>query len=91
MNINEIHNVNLIPFDEIENYTTALKNFVLYTKIDETVVIALSKDYISISLDYLIKTTNSSFKVSEYIVFFGLLVFKTLLQSEHKIMIFSRL
>ena len=32
MNINEIHNVNLIPFDEIENYTTALKNFVLYTK-----------------------------------------------------------
>ena len=48
MNINEIHNVSLVPFDEIENYTTALKNFVLYTKIDETVVIALSKDYISV-------------------------------------------
>ena len=59
MNINEIHNVNLIPFDEIENYTTALKNFVLYTKIDETVVIALSKDYISISLDYLSKIEAS--------------------------------
>ena len=91
MNINEIHNVNLVPFDEIENYTTALKNFVLYTKIDETIVIALSKDYISIFLDYLIKTINSSFKVSEYIVFFGLLVFKTRLQSEHKMIIFSRL
>lgn len=59
MNINEIHNVNLVPFDEIENYTTALKNFVLYTKIDETVVIALSKDYISISLDYLSKIEAS--------------------------------
>ena len=59
MNINEIHNVNLIPFDEIENYTTALKNFVLYTKIDETVVIALSKDYISVSLDYLSKIEAS--------------------------------
>lgn len=55
MNINEIHNLNLVPFDEIENYTTALKNFVLYTKIEETVVIALSKDYMSVSLDYLSK------------------------------------
>ncbi len=55
MNINEIHNLNLVPFDEIENYTTALKNFVLFTKIDEVVVIALSKDYMSISFDYLSK------------------------------------
>ena len=55
MNINEIHNLNLIPFDEIDNYTTALKNYVLYTKIDELIVIALSKDYMSISLDYLSK------------------------------------
>ena len=59
MNINEIHNVNLVPFDEIENYTTALKNFVLYTKIDEKIVIALSKDYISASLDYLSKIEAS--------------------------------
>ena len=55
MNINEIHNLNLIPFDEANNYTTALKNYVLYTKIDELVVIALSRDYMSISLDYLSK------------------------------------
>jgi general secretion pathway protein E len=55
MNINEIHNLNLVPFDEANNYSTALKNYVLYTKIDELVVIALSKDYMSISLDYLSK------------------------------------
>lgn len=52
MNINEIHNPNLIPFDEID-YSTALKNYILYTKIDEKVVIALSKEYVSLSLDYL--------------------------------------
>ncbi|QKF68000.1 type II secretion/transformation system, E protein [Arcobacter venerupis] len=55
MNINEIHNLNLVPFDEANNYTTALKNYVLYTKIDELVVIALSRDYMSISFDYLSK------------------------------------
>ncbi len=55
MNINEIHNLNLIPFDEANNYTTALKNYILYTKIDELIVIALSRDYMSISLDYLSK------------------------------------
>ena len=55
MNITEIHNLNLLPFDEIENYTTALKNYVLYTKINEEIVIALSKDYMSISFDYLSK------------------------------------
>jgi general secretion pathway protein E len=55
MNINEIHNLNLIPFDEANNYTTALKNYVLYTKIDELIVIAISRDYMSISLDYLSK------------------------------------
>ena len=55
MNINELHNLNLIAFDEIEDYVIALKNYVLYTKIDEKVVIALSKDYMSMSLDYLSK------------------------------------
>lgn len=59
MNINEIHNLNLVPFDEIDNYTTALKNFVLYTKIDDMVVIALSKEYMSISLDYLSKIESN--------------------------------
>jgi general secretion pathway protein E len=59
MNINEIHNINLVPFDEIEYYTTALKNFVLYTKINENIVIALSKDYMSVSFDYLSKIGSS--------------------------------
>lgn len=54
MNINEIHNQNLVPFDEID-YTSALKNYILYTKIDDELVIALSKEYMSLSLDYLSK------------------------------------
>jgi general secretion pathway protein E len=64
MNINEIHNLNLIAFDEIEDYVTALKNYVLYTKIDEKVVIALSKEYMSISFDYISKV-----EINEEIVF----------------------
>jgi general secretion pathway protein E len=52
MNIDEIHNSNLLPYDEID-YSNALKNYVLYTKIDDEVVIALSQEYMSISLDYL--------------------------------------
>ncbi len=55
MNINEVHNTNLVAFDEVENYLVALKNYVLYTKIDDKVVIAISKDYMSISFDYLSK------------------------------------
>lgn len=73
MNINEIHNLNLIPFDEANNYTTALKNYVLYTKIDELVVIALSRDYMSISLDYL-----SKFDSKEEIVFLDDISFEKL-------------
>ncbi|MDD2888434.1 MAG: GspE/PulE family protein [Aliarcobacter sp.] len=73
MNINEIHNLNLIPFDEANNYTTALKNYVLYTKIDELVVIALSRDYMSISLDYLSKLDSK-----EEIVFLDDLSFEKL-------------
>mgnify|MGYP005986153055 CR=1 FL=1 len=52
MNINEIHNPNLLPYDEID-YTNALKNYVLYTKLDDKVVIAISQEYMSLSLDYL--------------------------------------
>ena len=73
MNINEIHNLNLIPFDEANNYTTALKNYVLYTKIDELVVIALSRDYMSISLDYLSKLDSK-----EKIVFLNDISFEKL-------------
>ena len=59
MNINEIHNINLLPLENIESYTLFLKNYVLFTKINEEVVIALSKEYMSISLDYLSKISYS--------------------------------
>ncbi|WP_157352946.1 GspE/PulE family protein [Aliarcobacter butzleri] len=73
MNINEIHNTNLVAFDEIENYLIALKNYVLYTKINENVVIALSKEYMSISFDYL-----SKIKADEEIIFLDELSFEKL-------------
>ncbi len=55
MQINEIHNIQLQPYDSIKNYEVALKNFVLFTLIDEKVVIAINKEYMSVSLDYLSK------------------------------------
>lgn len=55
MNIKEIHDTTLIPYDEIKAYDKALKNYVLFTKLDDKVVIALSNDYISLSFDYLSK------------------------------------
>lgn len=73
MNINEIHNTNLVAFDEVENYLIALKNYVLYTKINENVVIALSKEYMSISFDYL-----SKIKADEEIIFLDELSFEKL-------------
>ncbi|PLY08333.1 MAG: general secretion pathway protein GspE [Arcobacter sp.] len=55
MNIKEIHDIKLVPFTEIKAYDKALKNYVLFTKLEERIVIALSNDYISISFDYLSK------------------------------------
>lgn len=55
MNINEIHNIDLIPYDKIESYTYALKNYVLFTQIDDEVVLAITKEYMSISLDFISK------------------------------------
>ena len=73
MNINEIHNTNLVAFDEIDSYITALKNYVLYTKIEDKVVIALSKEYMSISLDYL-----SKIDIKEEIIFLDEISFEKL-------------
>jgi len=53
-NKQEIHNLNL-EVVEYDDYETSLKNFVLYTKIDDEVFIALSKSHMSISFDYLSK------------------------------------
>ena len=73
MNINEIHNPNLVPFDEIDNYSTALKNYVLYTKHGDEVVIALSKEYMSVSLDFL-----SKIEYEEKIIFLDEISFEKL-------------
>ncbi len=54
MNIQEIHNINLLPY-EVENYSLALKSYVLFSQIDDKIVIAISKDYMSVSFDYLSK------------------------------------
>lgn len=54
MNIEEIHNIDLTPY-ETDSNKTALKNYVLFTKIDDKVVICITKEYMSISLDYLSK------------------------------------
>jgi len=55
MNIKEIHDTTLTPYDEIPGYDIALKNFVLFTTLEEKVVIALSNEHISVSFDYLSK------------------------------------
>jgi len=63
MNINEIHNTTL-DVVEHENHENALKNFVLFTKIskedsngilEDKNVIAISKEHMAISFDYLSK------------------------------------
>ncbi|RXK12176.1 general secretion pathway protein GspE [Halarcobacter mediterraneus] len=55
MQINEIHNTKLLPYEEIKNYEVALKNFVLFTQINDEIVIAINKEHMSLSLDYLSK------------------------------------
>ncbi len=54
LNQEEIHNINLEVL-EYDNYETALKSFVLFTKIDDEDVIAITSQYMSISFDYLSK------------------------------------
>jgi len=73
MNINEVHNINLVAFDEVEHYLVALKNYVLYTKIDDELVIAISKNHMSISFDYL-----SKIKFDEKIIFLNEISFEKL-------------
>ncbi len=54
LNIKTIHNFDLEPYEE-EGYEIALKNFVLFTKIDNTIQLIISKEHISISLDFISK------------------------------------
>ncbi|MEA2017723.1 MAG: GspE/PulE family protein [Campylobacterota bacterium] len=61
LNINEIHNINL-EVVEYENYIDALKSFVLFTKIEDKIVIVVTKQHLSVSFDYLSKQ-NLEFEV----------------------------
>ncbi|MEA2050806.1 MAG: GspE/PulE family protein [Campylobacterota bacterium] len=54
IDINEIHNTDLEVL-EYENYELALKSFVLFTIIDDKNIIAISKEHMSLSFDYLSK------------------------------------
>ncbi len=54
MDIEELHNINL-EVVEYDNYEVALKSFVLFTIIDEKEVIAISKEHMALSFDYLSK------------------------------------
>jgi general secretion pathway protein E len=55
MNIDEIHNINLQPYEEADNIEKAVKNYVLFTKINDKECIAVNQRYMSISFDYLAK------------------------------------
>ncbi len=54
MNINEIHDLNLSPLEH-EGHEVALKNFILFTTLNDTTVIGISQEHMSISFDYLSK------------------------------------
>ena len=54
LDINEIHNSNL-EVVELDGHEFALKSFVLFTNIDNKNVIAITKEYINVSFDYLSK------------------------------------
>ena len=49
-----VHNTSLEP-REVEEYQNALKNFVLFSKIDEKDVVILASEHLSIGLDYIAK------------------------------------
>jgi general secretion pathway protein E len=54
LDIKEIHDINLDVI-EYNNYELALKSFVLFTSIEDKTVIAISKEHIAESFDYLSK------------------------------------
>ncbi len=54
MKIEEIHNLELEPL-EVVNSTKGLKNYVLFSIIEDKEVACISKDHISIAFDYLSK------------------------------------
>ncbi|MCK5294458.1 MAG: Flp pilus assembly complex ATPase component TadA [Arcobacteraceae bacterium] len=59
MELSQIHNLELEPYEE-ENYESALKNFVLFIKIDDEIKIAISNEHLTIALDFISKLNYSS-------------------------------
>ena len=57
--LSQIHNLELEPYEE-ENYESALKNFVLFIKIDDEIKIAISNEHLTIALDFISKLNYSS-------------------------------
>ncbi len=54
LNIQEIHNTSLEPFLK-DNYEIALKNFVLFSKLEDEDVICVAQQHLSISFDFISK------------------------------------
>jgi general secretion pathway protein E len=50
---NEINNTNLVPYTDVEDLAFAIKNGVLYTEIDNEVVVGISKENPENSLNYI--------------------------------------
>lgn len=72
MNIEEIHNINLSPYEQ-EGYETALKNHTLFSKLEGEIVILISKEFMTISFDYL-----SKYEYSYRIIFLNEISFERL-------------
>ncbi len=62
LDINEIHNSNL-DVVEVDGHQLALKSFVLFTNIDDENVIAITKEHINESFDYLSKYQELEYEV----------------------------
>ena len=62
LNIEEIHNQDLDVL-ELESHELAFKSFVLFTKVEDKTVIALSNEHINTSFDYLSKYPELTYQV----------------------------
>ena len=54
LNINEIHNTNLEPLIK-DNYELALRNFVLFSKLNGEDIICISQQHLAVSFDFISK------------------------------------
>lgn len=62
MKLSELHDLTLQPFD-IEGFETAIKHFVLFSRLNENSIICITNDYLIQSLDYLSKNDFNAFEV----------------------------